>query len=318
MSRWQHIRDLLLKRRVLRHAGEIVLLVSVYMVYMFVRKYLIPNIEPVSFANAFKVLSFESAGSFLWEPRWQAWVIENSKALAIFSNWVYIITFWPIICVTGLILYIKDRRKYLYFRNIFLLTYLFALLIFALFPLAPPRFLPEYGFVDTIQRFGPSWYGGREMAAYYNAFAAMPSLHFAWTIFFGVLFFTIKNIWVKLFGIIYPAMTFFAITLTGNHYIIDALGGAAVIVGTFLVYIVLARLRIRSRIRLASVKPYASRVASPLHYILLRGKVRATRALTSMKPNLGLDLVGRWQKKWLGDQLASLKIKRTQGRGAML
>ena len=318
MSRGRHIRELLLKRRVLRHAGEIALLVSVYMVYMFVRKYLILNIEPVSFANAFKVLSFESAGGFLWEPRWQAWVIENSKALAIFSNWAYIITFWPIICITALILYIRDRPKYVYFRNIFLLTYVFALLVFALFPLAPPRFLPEYGFVDTIQRFGPSWYGGREMATYYNAYAAMPSLHFGWTVFFGVLFFTMKSKWVKLFGILYPTLTFFAITLTGNHYIIDAVGGAAVIVATFLLYMFLVRLKIHSRIPVASVKPHAVRAASSLQYILIRGKVRATGALTSMKPNLVLDLVGRWQKRWLTDQLTSLKIRRTQGRGATL
>ena len=62
----------------------------------------------------------------------------------------------------------------------------------------------------------------------------MPSLHFGWTVLFGVLFLTTPNKLVKLFGIIYPIMTLFAITITGNHYIMDAVGGGLLVLAAFL------------------------------------------------------------------------------------
>ena len=69
----------------------------------------------------------------------------------------------------------------------------------------------------------------------------MPSLHFGWTILFGILFWNTRGpIWVtlclKLWGISYPILTFFAITLTGNHYIMDAIGGAIVALLSLLLY----------------------------------------------------------------------------------
>ncbi len=224
--------------RSLRHLREAVIIAGSYFVYMFVRKYIIPDIETVSFVNSFKIVSFELATGLFWEARWQAWIIENSKALVMFLNWAYIVTFIPLLLITTVLVYFKDQRRYFYYRNVWLLSFIFALIVFAVFPLAPPRFLPEHGFVDSIQRFGPSWYGGREMvgAFYYNIYAAMPSLHFGWTVLFGVLFFRMGGKWLKVCGVLYPTMTFFAITLTGNHFVLDALGGAAVILAAFLLY----------------------------------------------------------------------------------
>ena len=41
---------------------------------------------------------------------------------------------------------------------------------------------------------------------------------------------------LKVWGISYPTLTFFAITLTGNHYIVDAIGGALVALLSLLIY----------------------------------------------------------------------------------
>ena len=35
-------------------------------------------------------------------------------------------------------------------------------------------------------------------------------------------------------GVVYPTLTLFAITITGNHYITDAVGGALLIIASFL------------------------------------------------------------------------------------
>ena len=276
-------------RYALGHLKELGVIAGAYFAYMFVRKVLIADIETVSFDNAILVTAFEVTRGFFWEANWQAWAVENSKALVVFLNWVYIITFWPIIITTGLIIYIRDRRKYHYYRSVVLLSFVFALIVFALFPLAPPRFLPEHGFLDTIQRFGPTWYGGRDMAFFYNAFAAMPSLHFGWTVLFGVLFFRMKHIWLKPLGIIYPTMTFFAITVTGNHYIIDAVVGAAVITTSFLVYEAALRLKPHSPPVFALAKSYLSVAFAYLYGSVLRWKPRASLALTGAKSYLRVE-----------------------------
>ena len=81
--------------------------------------------------------------------------------------------------------------------------------------------------MDTIQAFGPAFYGSETMAAYYNTSAAMPSLHFSWTVILGVYCWRTLPGGFKAVGLLYPVMTFFAITVTGNHFMLDAVAGGA-------------------------------------------------------------------------------------------
>ena len=80
---------------------------------------------------------------------------------------------------------------------------------------------------DTIQVFGPALYGSETMAIFYNTSAAMPSLHFSWTVILGVFWLRTLPGPFKAAGIVYPVLTFFAITVTGNHFILDAVVGGA-------------------------------------------------------------------------------------------
>ena len=281
----------------LRHLWELALIPIVgYVVYMFVRRYLIPEIEGNALDNAVRVLSFESSRGILLEPHWQDWVMSTSHALTTFFNYVYIATFWPIILVVGGFFYIFDRTRFFYYRSLVLVSLGMGLILFATFPLAPPRFLPEYGFIDTISTFGPSWYGSRDMSVYYNAYAAMPSMHFGWTVLFGVLFFRTKHRWLKPLSVAYPSLTFLAIILTANHYIIDAIGGAVNITLSFLLFEfyrrVLAprlngRLVWREQARRALRKTYAAGG---------RLKVDAALAGAGVRSYLRLDRVSR--RRW--------------------
>ena len=237
-----------------RHLLELVVIVGAYFVYQVIGKFGIRDIEAVAFENALRVISWESAMGFFWEQKWQGWAIER-QAVIIFLNWVYTFGYWPIILLTAVIMYIKDRARYVYYRNVVLVSFALALIVFSTLPLAPPRLLPELGFVDTIQQFGPSQYGSRDSAAYYNLFAAMPSLHFGWTLLLGIFFLRrTKHIGLKAFGIIYPTLTFFSIIMTGNHYIIDAAGGAGVMLAAYLLYEGLLRLKHRFPLPFAIVK----------------------------------------------------------------
>jgi len=219
-------------RRVLK---EVSLLTFAYFLYMITRKLVFENVEAVATANALKLVSLENSLGFFWELDLQRWLLDGAHHVIVFFNWSYILTFFPIIIPTGIILYKTNLKKYIYYRNIILLSLFIAVVVYALFPLAPPRMISGTGIVDTIQSFGPAQYNSREAQFYYNAFAAMPSIHFGWTVLFGVMFFSTGILWLRVLGILYPTITFFAIVATGNHYIMDAIGGAGVIAIAFLI-----------------------------------------------------------------------------------
>ena len=161
--------------------------------------------------------------------------------LILFFNWAYIVTFLPVVLTSAVIVYFTNRQRYYYYRNLVLLSFGFALIFFALYPMAPPRFMSQFGFVDAIEKFGPSWYASREATLFYNVFAAVPSLHFGWTTLFAVLFFRTGPMWLKVVGVSYPLLTLLAITITGNHFFLDAVGGVGVILLSYLLYEILIR-----------------------------------------------------------------------------
>ena len=215
------------------HMLELAIVTGAYFVYMYSRALVFDDFGATAISNASAVISIEQSLGFFWEPEWQAWTITSAKHLVIFFNWAYIITFWPILLTTGLILYLVNRQRYRYYRNVVLVSFILALIGFMLFPLAPPRMMAEH-FVDTIKTFGPSFYASREFANYYNPYAAMPSLHFSWTLMFGILFIRTPGKWFKIVGMAYPAVTLLAITITANHYIMDAIGGSILMMLAFM------------------------------------------------------------------------------------
>jgi cytochrome bd-type quinol oxidase subunit 2 len=125
------------------HILELALFIGAYLIYRFTRGLGPSDLETAALANAAQVIGLERSLGFLWEPGWQSWATDTSKALVGFFNWVYIITYWPIIMATALAAYVFDRRRYYYYRSVVMISLAGALLVFALFPLAPPRLAPE-------------------------------------------------------------------------------------------------------------------------------------------------------------------------------
>ena len=241
-----------LARKAFPHMREVVLVVGAYFAYMFTRKLIFTDVS-VAFDNAERVVNLEKTLGLYWEPVWQEWVMNTAVGLVLLFNWIYIFTFFPLVITTAIILYVVDRGRYRYFRNVILISFVVALVTFMLFPLAPPRMLP--GINDTIDMFGPAFYASRDLAVYYNAFAAMPSLHFAWTLIFGFMFMQFRWVPLKILGFLYPMVTLFAITITGNHYFLDAVAGGSVMVSSwtlmFLCHRLIRRYRLHRQVVLA-------------------------------------------------------------------
>jgi hypothetical protein len=183
-----------------------------------------PQLDQIGLQNAHRVVSLEKVIWIFWEPAWQAWTLEHAQFVVVVLNWVYVVTYWPIVLGVGLVLYIRNRPRFYYYRTVVAVSLVFALTVFAVFPVSPPFVMTAY-FVDTIQTLGPALYGSPEMAVFYNTNAAMPSLHFCWTVILGVLCLRSLPGTAKVLGILYPGVTFLAITITGNHFILDAVAG---------------------------------------------------------------------------------------------
>ena len=115
-------------------------------------------------------------------------------------------------------------------RNALLLVNVVGLAVFLLYPVAPPRLLPGGGFYDVVANshtFG-AWEAGGRVADHANELASMPSLHAAWALWVAltVATMTTRRSWRAL-AWAHLAITCVVVVVTGNHYVVDLLAGAA-------------------------------------------------------------------------------------------
>jgi hypothetical protein len=128
------------------------------------------------------------------------------------------------------VLYWRRPADYRWARTAIGFTTVLALVGFFFYPLAPPRLMPGLGVIDTVhgvQDFSRPDYG--KLTELTNQYAAMPSLHFGWSLWCGLTIAIVApRWWMKALGLLHPAFTVAAIVATGNHWVLDAVGGGAV------------------------------------------------------------------------------------------
>ncbi|MGW6137003.1 phosphatase PAP2 family protein [Streptomyces sp. NPDC055144] len=102
-----------------------------------------------------------------------------------------------------------------------------ALVGYYLYPLAPPRLMNGGHFVDTVavhHTWGSMASGDLKHMS--NQYAAMPSMHIGWSLWCGLTIFALASApWVRILGLLYPALTLVVIVSTANHFWLDAVGG---------------------------------------------------------------------------------------------
>lgn len=208
------------------HLREAAIILGLCLMYAAVSSIPRNGVEHVAVRNAEMLIAFEGVLGIGWESEWNRWLAGTGDWLVVTFNWLYILTFMAVVPMAALAYYLADRDGYFRYRNVVAISLLLAVAAHALFPVAPPRMMPEHGFVDTMGTFGPGWYDIRDAVGYFNAYAALPSLHFAWALFFGVIFIRRRKALLKLAGFVYPVITLAAIVVTANHYLLDAAAGA--------------------------------------------------------------------------------------------
>ncbi len=131
----------------------------------------------------------------------------------------------------GVLGFLWWRRADIYrpLRNTLVLVNVIGFVIFWRFPVAPPRMLD--GFTDVVaasHAFG-SWHTGA-LASHANQLAAMPSLHMAWAGWCTVALWRISSRKVvRALAVLYPFVTALAVLATGNHFVLDIVGGLLVL-----------------------------------------------------------------------------------------
>lgn len=206
-----------------RIVSEITFVYGAYLCYYLVRG-LVKEQVATAYQNAYRVIDFERALGLFIEADLQTRAAAHDQIVT-FMNWVYVWCHWPVLVGVLIWLFLNRGEQYLKYRNALLISGALALLVFAFFPVAPPRFLPEFGFVDTIEQRSYSQHVLLP-SGLANKYAAVPSLHVGWN-FLACLAVALhaRNVTIRALAVVLPSMMFASVVLTGNHYIIDGIAG---------------------------------------------------------------------------------------------
>jgi hypothetical protein len=111
------------------------------------------------------------------------------------------------------------REVYPSIRRTVVLTTLACLLV-QIVPVAPPRLLPELGFVDTALRYRESVYGpyGTGLS---NQLSAMPSVHVAWASVIAWYLWWHTGPRIRWIGPAHLAVTMVVVVASANHWWLD-------------------------------------------------------------------------------------------------
>ena len=152
-----------------------------------------------AFNNALRVIDWEKALGIFHEQQIQAWFLDFSIFLQ-FWNTFYGTAHFIVTAGAFIWLYRARPRLFPLWRNVLGATTALAIVGFSLFPLMPPRLLDAsdlyggarleaeqgiepYGYVDTLEVYGGPWsFDSGAMQKVSNQYAAMPSLHIAWSV----------------------------------------------------------------------------------------------------------------------------------------
>ena len=212
--------------------GQIALIVAAWLVYSFARSLSGDDVlEAVR--NGRTLLDWDDALGFGWTLELNQWATSHA-AIAVpfafeYASLHYVVT--PLVLV-----WLWRRRPQTYGPALTALLLMTAvgLMFYILLPVAPPRLLPDAGWVDTMKTWSHlGWWGGGASAPaglehLTDQYAAMPSLHVGWAVWCAWAWRGATSGWVRRLGWLYPASIATAVVLTANHYVLDVAAGALI------------------------------------------------------------------------------------------
>jgi membrane-associated phospholipid phosphatase len=215
------------------HPGvfELMIFLLAYVIYFGVRALTEGKVAD-AVDNAIELVHVERKLDLDWEDAVQGLVL-GEHALVDAVNAMYIWGHWPLLIVGGVLLFHLGQAEYRRLRTVILLSGALGLVVFAVFPVAPPRLAPV-GLQDTVTLHSGS-YRTVLPPSFVNEYAAMPSFHAGWNLLLGIELFRVsRNLLLRTFGLAMPVAMAFAVIATANHFVLDVVGGALVVITALL------------------------------------------------------------------------------------
>ena len=179
-----------------------------------------------AFENARNLIDAERALHVFVEPTVQAWA-SGSHLVVDVASWIYINCQTTITLSALIWLYLFRNESFYFVRNMMVVGMVLALIGYIVLPTAPPRFFPEWGFVDSVAQFTGVRSDSVAIDALFNPYAAVPSMHVAFALMIGwPLARLVRWNVLRVFWGAYPFLVTFVIVITANHFLADAFLGA--------------------------------------------------------------------------------------------
>lgn len=215
------------RRAWLPFAVQLMIVLAGFLLYELARFNVVSEPGP-AIRNANRVVDFERATGTFFEPGLQQWLTGPEWVTRTF-NFAYSHGFLPLVAGAIIWLYFASPERYRLYRNALGLSTIFAIMLIALHPTAPPRLLPELGIVDTVKTLDHE-------NRFANEFAAIPSLHVGWFALTGYVLALPYGRWRFWTVALLPGIAMqTAVIATGNHYWIDGVIGTVISVGPAMV-----------------------------------------------------------------------------------
>jgi hypothetical protein len=217
-----------------RDAGaQLAVVLGAFAAYEVARHAMQPNWSE-AFANARRIESVEQVLGVAWEQSLQRAFLAIPDVIPPL-NIFYFVGHFVFTAIFFVWLYRRSWDGFRSFRDAFLIATAISVVIHYLFPTAPPR-LAGIGLEDTLLIFSGIDIGSPTSSAISNPVAAVPSLHAAYALGVGIgLVRYARSSLVRLAGALYPPLVIVTILATGNHFVLDAVAGIAVIGAGFLI-----------------------------------------------------------------------------------
>jgi membrane-associated phospholipid phosphatase len=196
------------------------------------------------FGDATKIIDLERTLHVFVEPQIQAWT-QNTRFLMDTADWIYINAHYFVTLGALAFIYLRRNDSFYFVRNMFMVAMALALVGYAVYPTAPPRLLPEWGFTDSIRQFTGITVENGPGNQFINFYAAVPSMHVCFALMVGFpMARLVRRRTFKVLWLLYPLVITWVVIATGNHYITDVfLGGVTAALAAWLADGLLARAR---------------------------------------------------------------------------
>jgi hypothetical protein len=188
-----------------------------------------------SFSHARDLVSTERSLGLLIEPGIQHWAVHAGWPADI-ARWGYANLHFKGSCLMLAVIYFGYRGSFGFVRNAVFAAMAISVIGYALFPTAPPRFLPELGLDPSSVVTGNNPLLSKPGDPLFNPFAAVPSMHVGLSVILAwSLAMLVRRRVPRVLLFAYPLLMTYVVVASGNHFWLDAVFGlatAALAVGT--------------------------------------------------------------------------------------